>query len=89
MHDSFLLHKIVATLQQICEENHLSKIKETIIEVSYNSHIDSHDLHEHLLEIIPALVDVNTMITVKKAELEEQTAVIYMLKGDGLEAEQG
>lgn len=88
MHDSYLLNKIAATLQRICTDNHLGKIKEAVIDVSYNSHIDSQELHEHLIEIIPKLVDNCTIITVKKTELEEQTAVIYMLKGDGLEGEQ-
>lgn len=88
MHDSFLLHKIAAALQRICEENNLSKIKETLIEVSYNSHIDCKELIEHLLEILPTLVDDKTIITVKKAELSEQTAVIYMLKGEGFESDE-
>lgn len=82
MHDSYLLQKIAATLQRICDENHLSKINETVIKVSYSSHIDSDDLHEHLVEIIPQLVDSCTIIAVKKADIEDQTAVIYMLKGD-------
>lgn len=87
MHDSLLLHKIAAALQRICEENNLSKVKETLIEVGYNSHIDSKDLHEHLLEMIPELVAVDTVITIKKTELADQTVVIYMLKGEGIEAE--
>ena len=87
MHDSILLQRITTSLQRICEENNLGKIKETVIEVSYNSHIDSKDLHEHLMELIPDLVDVSTIITIKKTELAEQTAVIYMLKGEGIEAE--
>jgi Zn finger protein HypA/HybF involved in hydrogenase expression len=87
MHDSLLLHKIAAALQRICEENNLSKVKETLIEVGYNSHIDSKDLHEHLLEIIPELVAVDTIISIKHAELEDQTVVIYMLKGEGFETE--
>lgn len=89
MHDSLLLHKIAATLQSICYENNLVKVKETVIEVSYNSHIDSEDLHEHLLEMIPNLVDKSTVIMIKKAELADQTAVIYMLKGEGIEEERG
>lgn len=87
MHDSFLLHKIADNLQRICEENHLRKIKEAVIEVNYDSHVDSENLHEHLLELIPQLVDENTIITLKKSSLEEQTAIIYMLKGEGLETE--
>lgn len=82
MHNSFLLDKIVDALQHICEDYHINKIKEVVIEINYNSHIDSHDLQQHLLEIIPKLVDSCTIISVKKAELKGQTAVIYMLKGD-------
>jgi len=89
MHDSLLIHKIAAALQRICEENNLTKVRETVIEVSYNSHIESKDLHEHLLEIIPKLVDNSTIITIKKAELAELTAVIYMLKGECVEAIEG
>ena len=89
MHDSLLLQRIASALQRICDENNLGKIKETIIHVSYNSHIAGDDLREHLMEIIPKLVDSETIIIVKKAELAEQTAIIYMLKGEGLDAEQG
>jgi len=88
MHDSLLLHKIAAALQRICEENNLTKVKETVIEVSYNSHIGSEDLREHLSEIIPKLVDGNTIINIKKVELAEQTAIIYMLKGEGIDADE-
>jgi Zn finger protein HypA/HybF involved in hydrogenase expression len=87
MHDSFLLHKIAASLQRICEDNQISKIKEVVIQVSYNSHIESQDLQEHLTELIPGLMDNSAIVTVKSAEIEDQTAVIYMLKGDGLETE--
>lgn len=87
MHDSFLLYKIARTLQQICDENRLRNIKEAVIEVSYNSHIDSEDLHQHLVEIIPKLVDNCTIITVNKKDIEDQTALIYLLKGDSLDAE--
>jgi hypothetical protein len=87
MHDSILLHKVADALRRICEENNLARIEETVIEVSYNSHIDSADLHEHLLEMIPELVNADTIITIKKTELADQNAVIYMLKGEGVEAE--
>ena len=86
MHDSLLLHKIAAAFGKICEENNLAKVKETIILVSYNSHIESKDLHEHLLEIIPERIDNSTIINIKKADIEDQTAVIYMLKGEGTDA---
>jgi hypothetical protein len=87
MHDSILLHKIADALRRICEENRLAKIKETVIEVSYNSHIGSVDLHEHLLEMIPELVYSDTIITIKKTELADQNVIIYMLKGEGVETE--
>lgn len=89
MHDSLLLHKIADALQRICEENNFAKVMETVIEVSYNSHIESEDLHEHLLEIIPNLVDKDTVIHIRKVELAEQTAIIYMLMGKGLESDEG
>lgn len=82
MHDSLLLYKIATALQRICDENRLFKIKEAVVHVNYDSHIKSEDLHAHLVEIIPALVDIDTIITVKLEDLEEQTAIIYMLKGD-------
>ena len=81
MEDSYLLDKIAAALQHICEEHHFEKIEEAVIEVSYNSSIESEDLHQYLVEIIPLLVDRCTIITVKKKELREEMAVIYMLKG--------
>lgn len=84
MHDSYLLHRIASNLKRICNESNIEKIREAIIEVSYNSHIDNENLHEHLLELLPDLLDKDAVITVKKTDIEEQTAVIYMLKGDGL-----
>lgn len=85
MHDSFLLHRLAASLQRICDENRLNNIKEMVIDVSADGHITSEDLKEHLLEIIPHLVNQNTEISIRKTALDEQNAVIYMLKGDRLE----
>lgn len=86
MHDSFLLNKLAAALQRICKENRLRNIKELEIEVSADSHITGEDLKEHLIEIIPYLVGRETDIRIRKTALEKQNAVIYMLKGDSLEA---
>ncbi len=86
MHDSFLLHKIAASLQRICDENSLKRIKELEIEVSADSHITSEDLREHLIEIIPLLISKETEIRIRKTALETQNAVIYMLKGEDIEA---
>lgn len=86
MHDSFLLHKLAASLQRICDENRLGNIKEVEIEVSADSHITSEDLKEHLIEIIPCLVSKETEIKIRKTAVETQNAIIYMLKGDSLEA---
>ncbi len=86
MHDSFLLHKIAASLQRICDENKLGNIKELEIEVSADSHITSENLREHLIEIIPLLISKKTEIRIRKTTLETQNAVIYMLKGEGIES---
>jgi len=86
MHDSFLLHKLAESLQRICDENSLKRIKELEIEVSADSHITSEDLREHLIEIIPLLVSKETEIRVRKTAIETQNAVIYMLKGEDIEA---
>lgn len=85
MHDSFLLHKLAASLQRICDENRLGGIKEIVIDVSSGSHITGENLKEHLLELLPNLVSSDTDITVRKTAMDEQEAVIYMLKGDRLE----
>jgi positive regulator of sigma E activity len=80
MEDSYLLEKIAAALELICQENQLEKIQEIVIEVSYNSPIESAELHEYLVEIVPLLVDKCTIITVNK---KEEAALIYMIKGNG------
>lgn len=85
MHDSFLLHRIAASLQRICDENRLRSIKEMVIDVSPDSHITGEDLKEHLIELVPQLVNKDTELTIRIADLDELNAVIYMLKGDGLE----
>ena len=82
MEDSYLLDKIAAALERICEENQLEKIQEVVVEVSYNSPIESAELHEYLVEILPLLVDKCTIITVNKKDLKEEVAIIYMLKGN-------
>lgn len=86
MHDSFLLHKLVAALRRICDENRLGSIKELEIEVAADSHITSEHLKEHLIDIIPLLISKETEIRIRKTTLETQNAIIYMLKGDSLEA---
>lgn len=86
MHDSFLLHRIAASLQRICDENRLGNISEMTIDVSPGSHITSEDLKEHLMEMLPQLVRQDTDIVIRKTAIDEQNAVIYMLKGDSLEA---
>lgn len=85
MHDSFLLYRLAASLQRICDENRLCNIKEMTIDVSADSHIISEDLKEHLLELIPQLIKSDTEITIRKTAMDELNAVIYMLKGDSLE----
>lgn len=82
MEDSYLLDKIAAALERICEDNQLGKIQEVVIEVSYHSSIESEALHEYLVEILPMLVDKCTIITVNKKDLKEEVALIYMLKGN-------
>lgn len=86
MHDSFLLNKLAASLRRICDENRLGNIKELEIEVSADSHITSEHLKEHLIDIIPLLISRETEIRIRKTALETQNAIIYMLKGDSLEA---
>lgn len=86
MHDSFLLHKLAVALRRICDENRLVSIKELEIEVSADSHITSEHLKEHLIDIIPLLISKETEIRIRKTALETQNAIIYMLKGDSLEA---
>lgn len=86
MHDSFLLHKLAAALRRICDENRLVSIKELEIEVSADSHITSEHLKEHLIDIIPLLISKETEVRIRKTALETQNAIIYMLKGDSLEA---
>jgi len=86
MNDSFLLDKIAGSLKRICEEHNLHKIKEVVVEVSYNSRIEETGLHKHLVQSIPELVDGCTIIAVKKTSILEQTAVIYMLKGGSAES---
>lgn len=85
MHDSFLLHRIADSLQRICDENRLSTVRELVLDVSVDSHIEAFDLKEHLIELLPYLIDKDTVITIRKTAIEEQSAVIYLLKGDSLE----
>ncbi|MDF2519546.1 MAG: hypothetical protein K0R84_174 [Clostridia bacterium] len=85
MHDSFLLHRIADSLQRICDENRLDTVRELVLDVSTDSHIEALDLKEHLIELLPYLIDKNTVITIRKTAIEEQSTVIYLLKGDSLE----
>lgn len=85
MHDSFLLHRLADSLQRICDENRISNIKGLTIDVSTDSHITAEVLKEHLLELVPQLISEESEITLRKTAIDEQHAVIYMLKGDSHE----
>jgi Zn finger protein HypA/HybF involved in hydrogenase expression len=82
MHDTYLLNKISKTLQKLCIENKIKKVRYLKIIVSFNSHINVKNLSEHLLIHNKELINQDFKIEIIKDNIDEQTAIIETIQGE-------
>ncbi len=87
MHDTVLLGKISQELEKLCIENNILKIESIVVEVNQNSHVNSVNLKEHLMEYNAPIVGEWTEVLVVREDIEDQSAVISSLKGETMEKE--
>lgn len=48
MHDTILLNKISEAVKQVCEASSIIKVNRLDVVVNHRSHVDEHNLYEHL-----------------------------------------
>jgi len=84
MHDTFLLNKISNSLNEICNENKISKIEQFTLIVNHQSHINEENLKEHLKINTPDIISRELNIEIQREDIEEQTAIIYSIQGETL-----
>lgn len=81
MHDIFLINGIYEELRKICDKYDIVRLDRVVMEVNRNSHIDEEDFHDFLLEQNDPIIGNWTRIEIERADIEENTAIIYVLEG--------
>jgi Zn finger protein HypA/HybF involved in hydrogenase expression len=82
MHDTFLLNKVSKSLGEICEKYNIRRIEKFTIVVNHNSHLNEHNLREHLGIYSKNIIADNLEIEVRREDIEEQTAIIHNIEGE-------
>lgn len=85
MHDTFLLNKISKSLKEICEQSNIIKVSQLTIVVNHNSHVNEENLQEIFIKNNKDLLDDEFKVTVKREDIEDQTAIIHSIKGESFE----
>ncbi|WZL72423.1 hypothetical protein QBE52_15335 [Clostridiaceae bacterium 35-E11] len=85
MHDTFLFERIADALGNICEENKIDKVRSLKVIVHIYSHVNQSNLSMHLKDKLPEYIGDWTEVIVKRKDIEELTAVIDTVEGDGRE----
>lgn len=82
MHDTFLFENIWDALKEISLNNNIEYITYLEVIVHTNSHVNNESLYNHLISKNSKLIDNNTVVLVKREEIEELTAIISSVEGD-------
>jgi hydrogenase maturation protease len=85
MHDTYLLNKISQSLKEICTENQIKRIDQFTLVVNHHSHIDESNLQEYLAIHNKNMIGNTLQITIRREDIEDQTAIIHSIQGDTLE----
>lgn len=85
MHDTFLLKRISESLNKLCNENKIIRVKKLRIITNHNSHIQKNNLYEHLKEENAGLIGEWTDIIVDRQDMENLTAVIDSIEGETID----
>lgn len=81
MHDTFLIKSLYEELRKICSKYDIIRLDRVVMEVSKNSHIDEEEFIEFLKEQNDPIMGEWTLADIRKEDIEENTAIIYVLAG--------
>ncbi len=81
MHDTILLQKISEELEVLCKLNHLEKVSKLSIAVNDHSHVNEHNLYEHLHALDKELYGTEMRIDIVIEDIADQTAILYSIEG--------
>jgi len=81
MHDTFLIRGIYEELKKLCDMYDIIRLNRVVMEVNTNSHIDEEEFSEFLIEQNDPIIGMWTMLDIRKEDIEENTAIIYVLEG--------
>ena len=82
MHDTILLNKISEAVSQVCEASNIIKVNRLAVVVNHRSHVDEHNLYEHLHCEHEKLIGLWTEIKIEKEDIQEQTAILHSIQGE-------
>lgn len=82
MHDSYLITRIIDSVDKICKDNKISKINKLSLTVNNDSHIDEEVLLDELNHHLDDVVTTNAHLDIKKDNIEDQTAIITSIEGE-------
>lgn len=85
MHNTHLLEKISKSLQEVCTNHNIKKIKNLVLTVNANSHVNDETLYDHLQNHNPDVIGEWTQIKVEEGDLPDQTAILHSIEGETLE----
>jgi len=82
MHDTILLNKISDAVSQVCEANNFKKVNKIAVVVNHRSHVDEHNLYEHLQNADGDLIGLWTEIKIEREDIQDQTAILHSIQGE-------
>jgi Zn finger protein HypA/HybF involved in hydrogenase expression len=82
MHDTILLNKISEAVKQVCEVSNIKKVNTLAVVVNHKSHVNEHNLYEHLQNAEGDLIGLWTEIKIEREDIQDQTAILHSLKGE-------
>ena len=82
MHDTILLNKISNAVSQVCEANNFKKVNKIAVVVNHRSHVNEHNLYEHLQNADGDLIGLWTEIKIEREDIQDQTAILHSIQGE-------
>jgi Zn finger protein HypA/HybF involved in hydrogenase expression len=82
MHDTILLNKISEAVKKVCEASNIKKVNRLAVVVNHKSHVDEHNLYEHLQNVDGDLIGLWTEIKIEREDIQDQTAILHSVQGE-------
>jgi hypothetical protein len=82
MHDTFLNQNLYETIVTICRENSIFKVKNLVVTVHADSHVNKDSIKGHFAEEGNPLIGDFTDIEIKKCGAERLCAIIEQIDGE-------